>query len=98
MFKRFQNSASVWTEKDLSRLLLQARNAYEKDEFATCNRMLDVLLAADPGNPEARALKNSICSTSPAVLSWPEEDAEFSFASPELKASPAPDPIPAATP
>src|SRR2546423_100467 len=86
MFKRIQTSASIWTEKDLSRLLVQARNAYEQDELEKCNRMLEVLLTADPGNSEARALKDKARGTSPAVLEWPEEDAEIALSNAESNA------------
>ncbi len=93
MFKRIQTSSSVWTEKDLARLLLQARTAYEKDEIDKCNRMLELLLAADPGNSEARALRDKIHGTVPAILTWPEEDAEYSSRAEEQS-----EPAPVATP
>src|SRR5689334_10999730 len=49
-----------WTDSDLTRLVLQAKHAYDTRQLKNCLTYTNLLLQADPENAEGRALLNAI--------------------------------------
>ena len=53
-------SFSDWTDSDLTRLVLQAKHAYDTRQLKNCLTYTNLLLQADPDNAEGRALSAAI--------------------------------------
>jgi hypothetical protein len=55
--KRFSDA---WTDVDLARVAVQARQAFNNKQFKNCFTLTRVLLTADPDNVEAQALQSAL--------------------------------------
>jgi hypothetical protein len=77
-------SAEEWTDTDLMRMAVQARQAFERKQLKSCLVLTKILLQVDPDNAEAHALQLSIRSAIQQDL----ESARALLSDPGLKDNP----------